>query len=566
MGTRGSVATEGPRAKEICISVRQRSFNYAYCYKATEYGRDLKQYLTLLDAAMSNNWESAAQFIKNDPSSVNVAITVCGRTALHIAAGAGHSKFILKLVDHMSMEALELKDSYDGNSGAQLICNITRAGLYELATNLIHEHPSLATAQLDNGTTALDVIPEKDLSIPTAYEESTLSLLAYHQHCTITDKPASIFLKMLFCFGSKSKGFHRRKLKSYIVLELVNLVFEEITLMPREEMFQFFLGSNFLKTAAKNGSVGIIKMCIATYPDQLWLPREGRNIFQIAVENRQEKIFNYSYEHMNADEKILTTHIVESNGGNILHVAAKIAPPSRLNIYTSPVVQMQSEIIWFKKVEKRVPRALRNMRNKDGETPREVFTREHKHLVKTAEAYMIRTAESCLVVASLVATVAFAAAITLPGGTFSDSNATDEKGKPIFLGKKKFLAFMVADALALFSSTTTILLFLSIFIGNHNEGNFKEILPRRLKRGLGSLILSVLSVVIAFSIALYIILGDRYKWAPYLIVVAACYSLLISLKSLYILFVELDDIKGPVLYWAIPKDHKPNVRIVLKNV
>ncbi|KAI3846390.1 hypothetical protein MKX03_028952 [Papaver bracteatum] len=613
------------------------SSSSAKLYQTTEFGKDLESYRTLLEAAMSSNWESAEDFIKENPGSFEVPITVCGRTALHIAAGAAHSEFVLPLIKIMSVEALELKDSYDGNtalhlaviagldeavkamvqkhrhltsicnkkglnpllnaaihvnkkhtgvirflcgvmkdesksfeghSGAQLICSVTHAGLYELATTLIHEHPSLATAREDDGTsTALYAIAEKDLSIPIAYKESILSFLTYHRLCKITVKP-SIFLKVLFFFDHRSKAFHSRKLKSNAVMELIKLIFKEFSSMNGEDKFRFFFGSNFLKTAVKNGSIDIVKMCISTYQDQLWIPQERRNIFQIAVRNRQEKMFDYLYDHMNADEEILTTRIVESDGGNILHVAAKIAPPCRLNIYISPVTQMQSEIFWFKfffncnlgflfvkKVKKRVPRALRNMRNNDGETPQEVFTREHKDLLKITEAYMIRTAESCLVVAALVATVAFAAAITLPGGTFSDG--TDVKGKPILLGKQSFLVFMVADALALFSSTTAILLFLSIYIGNHNEGNFELKLPRTLKRGLGSLILSVLSVVIAFSMAISIILKDKYIWAPYMIFAVAAFTFYISLNCHLKLIFELDDIEKP-FYWTTSRDHQPD--------
>ncbi|KAI3921415.1 hypothetical protein MKW98_013349 [Papaver atlanticum] len=616
------------------VELGSSSFSYTKSYQTTEYGRKVEFYRPLLAAAMSGMWENAEDFIKKNPGSVEVPITVCGRTALHIAVGAAHSEFSLHLIKMMPKEALELKDSYDGNtalhlaviagldeavkamvkkhenlkricnkkglnpllnaaihvnkkhkeiirflcgvmkdeprsfeghSGAQLICSITHAGLYELATTLISEHPSLATAREEDGnSTALYAIAEKDLSIPIAYEESILSLLTYHSLCEINEKP-SIFLKVLFCFDCRSKAYHGRKLKSNVVLKLVNLIFQRISLMTGEDRFHFFFGSNFLKTAARNGSIDIVRMCISTYPDQLWIPQERRNIFQIAVQNRQEKIFDYLYNHMNADEEILTTRIVESNGGNILHVAAKIAPPSRLNIYTSLVGQMQSEIIWFKKVKKRVPRALRNMRNKDGETPREVFTREHKDLMKKAEAYMIRTAESCLVVAALVATVAFAAAITLPGGTFSDGTDETKKGKPILLLKQSFLVFMVADALALFSSTTAILLFLSIYIGDHNEGNFEIILPRTLKRGLGSLILSVLSVVIAFSMAISIILKDRYIWAPYLIFAVAAFTFYTSLNWPLKLIFELNDIEKP-LYWTTSRDHQPNVPLPLQNV
>ncbi|KAI3891671.1 hypothetical protein MKX03_029277, partial [Papaver bracteatum] len=49
-------------------------------------GSNHDSYRPLLDAAMENKWRSVGDFIKSQPSSVEVPITVCGRTALHIAA------------------------------------------------------------------------------------------------------------------------------------------------------------------------------------------------------------------------------------------------------------------------------------------------------------------------------------------------------------------------------------------------------------------------------------------------------------------------------------------------
>ncbi|KAI3935609.1 hypothetical protein MKW92_018856, partial [Papaver armeniacum] len=175
--------------------------------------------------------------------------------------------------------------------------------------------------------------------------------------------------------------------------------------------------------------------------------------------------------------------------------------------------------------------------NGDGDTPQEVFTREHKDLVKKAEAYMIRTAESCLVVAALVNTVAFAAAYTVPGGNFGDSDAT-KMGKPIFLGKKSFVVFMVVDALALLASTTTILVFLFILAGSFAEGKFEALLPRLLVTGLVSLILSVVYVMIAFNVAFSIILGSRYVWAPFVMGAVTFYSIFMA-SSLFFLLGEL---------------------------
>ncbi|KAI3935603.1 hypothetical protein MKW92_018850 [Papaver armeniacum] len=581
MERRGFMATEGALANEICISVERSSFKSGYCYETAENDRNHDSYRPLLDAAMENKWRLVGDFIKSQLSSVEVPITVCGRTALHVAAGAGHSESVITLIEHMSIEALEMKDRYDGNTalhlaviagldeavkvmvqknrnltricnkkglnpllnaaihvnvehreifgflsgvmknedsssfqghlGAHLICSITRAGLYELAYTLISEHPSLATAREDDGKTMLDVLAEKGSArrLASAQQSALYFQSSPTQQYKFIDKP-STFLEKLFYPGPNCRARRSEKLRSSVILpELVKLIFEEMSRMTKEDMHRFFFNSNFLQTAAENGAIEIVKKCISTYPDQLWFPYKGRSIFQLAAENRQDNIFDFLYDHMNADEKILITRVVDSNGGNILHIAAKIAPPFRLK--HSPVKQIQRELKWFKKVEKRVPPALRNVRNDRGETPQEVFTREHKDLVK----------KQMHILAALVATVAFAAAFTVPGGNFSDSDATN-KGKPIFLGRKLFLLFMVLDAIALFSSAYSIQVFLSAFGRTHTEATFESIIPIRLKYGLISLRVSVVCVMIVFSIAISITLGNKYVWAPYLIGVVAC--------------------------------------------
>ncbi|KAI3886938.1 hypothetical protein MKW92_040262 [Papaver armeniacum] len=575
----------------------------------SEYGRDIDLYRPLLDAAMDGAWESAGDFIKSYPGSVEVPITISGRTALHIAAGAGHSEFVLNLIKIMPIKALELRDYYNGNTalhlaviagldeavkvmvqkhrhltricnkkglnpllnaaahvnvehkhifrflsgvmkdedsssfqghlGAHLICSITRAGLYELAYDLIREHPCLATSREEDGRTMLDALAEKgsEITRPPSTGYTSMSYNSGIQQYEVTIHVPKRFHRVLFFLNRRYPGMppippigELLEDLSIDIPKLLDIIFKEISRMPRKDMHHFFFNSSFPKTAAKTGSIEILKRCISAYPDQLSIPHEGNNIFQIAVENRQEEIFDYLYDHMNGDKKILITRTVDSKGGNILHVAAKTAPPFRLK--GSPVQQMQREINWFKKVEKRVPPSLRKMRNDDGETPQEVFTREHKDLAIKAEAYFLRTAESSLIVAALVATVAFAAAITVPGGNFSDSNK-DNKGKPIFFERKSLLFFMVLDALALFSSAYSIQVFLSALGMTHLEAAFERIIPLKLKGGLVSLRISVVFVMIAFSIALAIMLGGRYVWAPYLIGVVTCFCSSPSLLSLF---------------------------------
>ncbi|KAI3950980.1 hypothetical protein MKW98_026434 [Papaver atlanticum] len=92
-------------------------------------------------------------------------------------------------------------------------------------------------------------------------------------------------------------------------------------------------------------------------------------------------------------------------------------------------------------------------RNKNGNTAQSIFTEEHKELVKEGEEWMKDTSGSCMLVAALIAAVAFAAAFTVPGGNISDSHSS-KNGTPVFLGKTSFTVFAVANAFAFFSSIT----------------------------------------------------------------------------------------------------------------
>ncbi|RVX02692.1 Retrovirus-related Pol polyprotein from transposon RE2 [Vitis vinifera] len=126
------------------------------------------------------------------------------------------------------------------------------------------------------------------------------------------------------------------------------------------------------------------------------------------------------------------------------------------------------------------------------------------------------TASSCMVVATLIATVMFAAAFSVPGGN------DDDTGRPIFLTKKSFLVFAISDALALFSSATSILIFLSILTSRYAEEDFLESLPNRLIIGLATLFISVATMMIAFCATLFIVLGPELVWVANPMALVAC--------------------------------------------
>ncbi|THG01074.1 hypothetical protein TEA_007511 [Camellia sinensis var. sinensis] len=162
---------------------------------------------------------------------------------------------------------------------------------------------------------------------------------------------------------------------------------------------------------------------------------------------------------------------------------------------------------WFKFIQEVENCALtqhKEKKNKEGKTPAQIFTETHKDLIKDGEQWLKDTANASTIVAALIATVVFAAAITVPGGNNGD-------GYPVFYKRASFLIFGISDAFALFSSMTSVLLFLSILTSRYGENDFRVIIPRRLIFGLISLFLSILSTMIAFGATLYLVFGYSYK-------------------------------------------------------
>ncbi|OVA06831.1 Ankyrin repeat [Macleaya cordata] len=626
------VPTDAPN---VSTDVGTQNDNTGTGTGTTSTGRDFNFYLPLYKAALKGDLGSAEEFlITHDPNALNVAITGYQRTALHVAASAGHSHFVKMLVQRTHPATLEFRDSYNGDTalhfasvagitdaakamveknnnltqiqnkngwtplllcaayvakeqkdmvqylctktrneepsmpfsghfGAQLICNITAAGLHDVVFYLVKKYPALATARDQTGCTVLDVLAQKASAFPSGSRLGFLESRIYsliplevdeervrctnriniHQNYSLGSGDLSsrgALIKFLSWTNLIKvpgiKQVYLKKLAHVQALELLKCICAQISLMSNQDILQFFLNSSILSTGTKFGIVELVIECIQTFPDQIWFLSMGRSIFHIAVEHRKEKIFNLMYG-MSAQKKILASWRVESNN-NILHLAAKLAPSPQLNTISGAALQMQRELQWFKEVEKIVQPTYKELENQDRHTPRDVFTREHKDLLEKGEKWMKDTAQSCMVVATLIATVVFAAAFTVPGGNFSDSN-DQNKGIPIFLHRNSFMVFVISDALGLFFSTTSVLMFLSILTSRYAEEDFLRSLPKRLIIGLGTLFLSIAAMMIAFTAALSIVLSRRLKWASFPI--AAIASLPVTLFALlqFPLLVEI---------------------------
>ncbi|KAI3900439.1 hypothetical protein MKW92_021948 [Papaver armeniacum] len=321
--------------------------------------------------------------------------------------------------------------------------------------------------------------------------------------------------------------------------------------MNKRQVMDFFDKSSVIKTAIKQGTIEFVEECIEIFPFLIWNDMAGQSMMEMAMDERNEMIVNLICDASEEDKSDLVCRY-DIKGNTILHHAAKLAPSVQLNSVSGAYLQMQRELQWFKGVENMMPEKNKFNRNRNGDTAQYIFTEEHMELKEKGEKLLKDTSGSCMVVAALIATVAFAAAFTVPGGNISDISSV-KNGVPVFLGSASFLAFAVGDALALFSSVTSVLMFLAIYTSRYAEVDFLRSLPQKLLVGLVSLFVSMATILIAFGASLYIVLGNRLPWAPIPIALLSCVPFgLFTLLQLP-LFSEM--IRST--YWGIPlQKHK----------
>ncbi|KAH1092987.1 hypothetical protein GLYMA_14G038600v4 [Glycine max] len=279
--------------------------------------------------------------------------------------------------------------------------------------------------------------------------------------------------------------------------------------------------SPVLFDAIKSGNVEAVEILIDKNREFVRIkdPQNGRNLLHLVVLFRQESIF----ESIPNTLKENLGRAADNEGNNILHLAAHLPVDFKESSSLRASIQMQRDLEWFKFVELQVPLELSRMRNNMGKRPIDVFYEEHKKLSEEIKDAGKGISESGMLVAALVATVAFAAALTVPG----------DKTNPWFTvpGDKSnawFTVFILANAVALFTSSASILSFLSNFTSSRfAQSEFVKSQHPSLTFGRALLFISVFAMVVAFTAASFLIFDHKSKWVAYLVASMAVFPILV---------------------------------------
>ena len=140
---------------------------------------------------------------------------------------------------------------------------------------------------------------------------------------------------------------YKRHLKQTKALELVKCLWNRVLYLGDEEATELIrYPTELLFDATKLGNFAFLAELISSYPDLLWeTDSKNRSIIHIAVLYRYANIFNLIHE-VGSIKDLLATY-EDNKQNNILHLAARLPPPERLNTVSGPALQMQQELLWF---------------------------------------------------------------------------------------------------------------------------------------------------------------------------------------------------------------------------
>ncbi|XP_060177754.1 uncharacterized protein LOC132607684 [Lycium barbarum] len=374
-----------------------------------------------------------------------------------------------------------VRDPFNGSSGIRLLRRLLHSNKCDLATELVEQDPDLAKHDPHQGS-ALAELATKEFSLLRGHRLSICQRLLF---CLIK-MLGGLSFDVLERLVPSLKLIRDKKSEYYNAVKLVECLCKKIESLSCEEVAT--IASGPLLEAAKYDNYELVEAIVTKFPSLLYY-NDGneKNIFHLAKENRCENVFNLVYQMSQHRHSLMI--LADSSRNTMLHFAGQLAPQNKLNLVPGPALQMQQELQWFKKVENLVPPLHQEFCNNDNNTPSEVFTKEHAELKIKGEEWMKGTSNSCTIAAALIATIAFAAAITVPG------NNDGESGLPIFVRNSAFIVFAISNAASLFTSSTSLLVFLSVLTSRYAEEDFLYALP-------GSLILGLLTLFLLHPIFL----------------------------------------------------------------
>ncbi|KAI3847498.1 hypothetical protein MKX03_029205 [Papaver bracteatum] len=422
-----------------------------------------------------------------------------GHIPFFTSAINGDQEMMRYLYSKTPIEKIFSENTLGDKDGANLITAALRVELYDVALDLLKRLPRLATIEDNNGMTVFHVLSAKPSAFPSGHQLGFFEKRIYGSAGVSSN---GLFGNALTAIVPYMNQLSDEKVKHDQAVQIVNIICPQLSGLDKHDLDRIGAYDAMYSTTV-HGIVEFFTVLSNSNPNLIhFKDGAGNGLYQHSVISRQVKIFELISQ---MGQQKQGTKLFDNDMNNILHCAAFWRPSSLSNV-SGAALQMQREIQWFQEVEKVVNLKYREMKNKKGTKPKALFTQQHKTLVKEGEKWIKEASQACMVVSTLIATVMFAAAFTVPGG--NDQNT----GIPMFLSSRAFLVFVVSDAVSLFASCTSVLMFFTLLTARYAEHDFLMSLPRKLILGLFFLFVSIAFMMAAFAATLVLVLHEKVPW------------------------------------------------------
>ncbi|KAI5312125.1 hypothetical protein L3X38_041298 [Prunus dulcis] len=494
-----------------------------------------------------------------------------GESPLYRAAAFGHTN----LVKYFRSEVHDVEQHFKRNDGLSILHTAVIAQNFETALWLQKNYPDLANTKESNGLTSLQLLAQMPNAFEAEFPKSIWWTLIYK--CLFDDdnidrdppnqnddlesgsnQPRQYSSSKKITRWRPIRKMLEEMQNQLVLSELTDLLVEKEYSWAGEDSDTRNIGSTFcllyskkqveedsdncgcddggvftrfrrkqgetskstykytpLLTATCTGILQIVKKIINFHP-QVIEERDietQENILHMAIKHRQLAIFNFVKK-----KKTITSRLayrIDSDGNSILHHAAdtKFYTVDTLRV-SGPAFELQEELYWMTRVKKILPLHYSVHQNNQGLTAQKLFENKHAKLLTLAKAWIKETAQSCSTVAALVATVAYAAAFTAPGGN-------DKHGVPVLRHSPFFVTYFVSDTISLIFSLTSLCTFLSILTSPFEYENFHRSLPFKLHLGFALLFFSLVATTLTFTATVVLLIHHQKMWTTSLIYVVA---------------------------------------------
>ncbi|WJZ84421.1 hypothetical protein VitviT2T_004026 [Vitis vinifera] len=494
---------------------------------------------------ISKDDKKVTQLCSSHPEGPLQRISVYNDTVLHMASRFKRSKLVRDLLEMLPKECNHELAATKNNAGSNILHEVAASDtMKDVAEGMLKRGPELLIARNDLGETPIFCAARYGQTEMFKFLAGEMKLMERNpeegKHYLQRNDRTTVLHISIFteCFGlvkllvkndtswhasvnSQEVGLGETK---ELDIEKEEKISQEIEGQNSQEKkgqnFQENEGRNYQESstnyeykksdeaplflATMSNIQDIVEETLVCHPQALeHINKEGMNILHVAILHRHIEIFDIVAKSELLARSLLSA--TDNKGNSLLHMVGLKRKSQASEKMQSPAFQLQKELLLFKKVKSACKMHLTKPLNKDNQTAEELFAARNERLHRDAKEWLMRTTENCTILSVFIATVAFAAAYTVPGGPNQDT------GIPILNSKPLFVVFILADVFSLTLALTSVGIFLSILTSSFPLQDFETYLFKKLTQGIICMILSVSMMAVAFG-ATIILIMMTHNW------------------------------------------------------